>query len=44
MKEDALDFLQVDKLKELIATHSEFSTTAPIYVWAEKGAFFLSPV
>ncbi|PLW24357.1 hypothetical protein PCASD_06561 [Puccinia coronata f. sp. avenae] len=36
MKEDALDFLQVDKLKELIATHSEFSTTAPIYVWAEK--------
>ncbi|KAI9617571.1 hypothetical protein H4Q26_012869 [Puccinia striiformis f. sp. tritici PST-130] len=36
MKDDALDFLQVDKLKELIATHSEFSTTAPIYVWAEK--------
>lgn len=36
MKDDALDFLQVDKLKELIATHSEFSTTAPIYVWTEK--------
>ncbi|KAA1113518.1 hypothetical protein PGT21_032905 [Puccinia graminis f. sp. tritici] len=36
MKDDALDFLQVDKLKELIATHSEFSTTVPIYVWTEK--------
>ncbi|MBW0505554.1 hypothetical protein O181_045269 [Austropuccinia psidii MF-1] len=36
MKDDALDFLEVDKLKELISTHSEFSTTAPIYIWTEK--------
>lgn len=36
MKDDALEFLKVDKLKELITTHSEFSTTAPIYVWTEK--------
>lgn len=36
MKDDALDFLKVDKLKELITTHSEFSTTAPIYIWTEK--------
>lgn len=36
MKDDALEFLDVDKLKGLISTHSEYSTTAPIYVWTEK--------
>ncbi|KAH9817316.1 Hsp90 protein-domain-containing protein [Melampsora americana] len=36
IKDDATDYLEVDKLKELISTHSEFSTTAPIYLWTEK--------
>lgn len=36
IKDDATEYLEVDKLKELISTHSEFSTTAPIYLWTEK--------
>ncbi|EGG04775.1 uncharacterized protein MELLADRAFT_88520 [Melampsora larici-populina 98AG31] len=36
IKDDATEYLEIDKLKELISTHSEFSTTAPIYLWTEK--------
>ncbi|KAG0149462.1 hypothetical protein CROQUDRAFT_653531 [Cronartium quercuum f. sp. fusiforme G11] len=36
VKDDAAEYLDVEKLQELISTHSEFSTTAPIYLWTEK--------
>ncbi|KAI8447634.1 Hsp90 protein-domain-containing protein [Phakopsora pachyrhizi] len=36
LKDDATEFLEVEKLKKLISTHSEYSTTAPIYIWTEK--------
>lgn len=39
LKDDATEFLEATKLKELISTHSEFSTTSPIYIWTEKGGF-----
>jgi heat shock protein beta len=35
LKEDAREYLDADNLKQLILKHSTFSTTAPIYVWAD---------
>jgi len=36
LKEDALEYLEEETLKNLINKHSTFSTTAPIYLWTEK--------
>lgn len=36
MKDDALEYLQEETLKNLINKHSTFSTTAPIYLWSEQ--------
>ena len=35
MKEDAKEYLDAENLKNLISKHSTFSTTAPIYIWAD---------
>ncbi|KEI36202.1 uncharacterized protein L969DRAFT_82929 [Mixia osmundae IAM 14324] len=33
LKDDAQEYLGTDKIKELVAKHSEFATSAPIYLW-----------
>lgn len=36
LKPDALEYLDQTNLKNLIAKHSTFSTSSPIYLWAES--------
>jgi HSP90 family molecular chaperone len=35
LKSDAREYLEEKKLRKLISTHSEFTTSAPIYLWSE---------
>ncbi|KAG6817393.1 hypothetical protein H0H87_009037 [Tephrocybe sp. NHM501043] len=36
LKEDALEYLETDKITELINKHSSFSSSFPIYIWSSK--------